>query len=329
MERLKAIIDSAKRYARHPYLPESRGSWIALAVAIPLVSTAGLVISGLFSEAFRTWLMGMESGGAAIRNAGLIIAALTALPVAIWRGIVADKQADAAQQSLRNERYQKGAEMLGDENLSVRLVGIYTLQRLAEEHPREFHVQIMRLFCAFVRNPTADEKYELELEKLARESGDSWIRDDVQLAMTSIGRRDSLRISLEAEAGYRLELSGIRLRHLTLMQGNLTDAALQNTDLSNAYLVNTNLSECMLQEANLSGAKLVGAIVSGTSLGRAVLKAGGDARITIYSFGPVTGLTQSQVDQSRADPNNRPKLEGAIDAETGKQLVWRGAPLKD
>ena len=45
--------------------------------------------------------------------------------------------------------------MLGSEVLSVRLGGIYALQRLAEEWPDQYHIQIMRLFCAFVRLPTS------------------------------------------------------------------------------------------------------------------------------------------------------------------------------
>ena len=51
--------------------------------------------------------------------------------LAVWRSIVAERQADTAQQSLLNERYQKGAEMLGNEVLSVRMGGIYALGRLA------------------------------------------------------------------------------------------------------------------------------------------------------------------------------------------------------
>ena len=58
-------------------------------------------------------------------------AGLIALPLALWRGHVAEQQANAAQQSLRNERYQKGAEMLGSEVLSVRLGGIYGLQQFS------------------------------------------------------------------------------------------------------------------------------------------------------------------------------------------------------
>ena len=62
-------------------------------------------------------------------------AAGVGLPLAIWRTKTADRQADTAQQSLLNERYQKGAEMLGNSALAVRMGGIYALQRLAEDHP--------------------------------------------------------------------------------------------------------------------------------------------------------------------------------------------------
>ena len=103
---------------------------------------------------------GFESGSTTVRNLGLIVAGLIALPLTLWRIRVADGQAKAAhrqvdtsQRSLLNEQYQKGAEMLGSEVLSVRLEGIYALARLAREHPEEYHIQIMRLFCAYVRNP--------------------------------------------------------------------------------------------------------------------------------------------------------------------------------
>ena len=39
------------------------------------------------------------------------------------------------------------------------------------------------------------------------------------------------------------------------------------------------------------------------------------------------GLTQAQLDSAIADPENPPKLEGVLDAETGEQLVWRGRAL--
>ena len=121
-----------------------------------------------FSVVFWDWLSGGGSGSETIRNIGLVAAGLIALPLAIWRAIVAGRQANTAQQGLLNERYQKGAAMLGNEVLSVRLGGIYALQRLAEDHPEQYHIQIMRLFCAFVRLPTRDQSLESGQGKLSR-----------------------------------------------------------------------------------------------------------------------------------------------------------------
>lgn len=93
----------------------------------------------------------------------LLIAAAVALPLGIWRSIITDRQADATQrqselahQNMLNERFHKGAEMLGHPDIrSVRLGGIHALGRLAAEHPETFHLPVMQLFAAFVVDQTA------------------------------------------------------------------------------------------------------------------------------------------------------------------------------
>ena len=112
---------------------------------------------------FWGWLSDGESSSTTIRNLSLVIAAIIGLPLAIWRSIVAERQADAAQRQsetarrgLLNERYQKGAEMFGSGRLSVRLGGVYALALLAREHPGDYHLEIVSLFCAFVRNPIGE-----------------------------------------------------------------------------------------------------------------------------------------------------------------------------
>ena len=88
------------------------------------------------------WLSEGESNSETIRNVGLVIAGAIALPVALWRSLVAQRQAAAAQQQaltaqfgLAEDRYQKGAEMLGSDVLSVRVGGIYALRGLADDMP--------------------------------------------------------------------------------------------------------------------------------------------------------------------------------------------------
>ena len=71
-------------------------------------------------------------------------------------------------------------------------------------------------------------------------------------------------------------------------------------------LANANLSGMDLHDANLSGARLEDANLSGTGLEG------------------VRGLTQAQLDQAVAYPDDLPDLTNAKDSETGEPLVWRG-----
>ena len=94
-----------------------------------------------------------------------MIAGIIGFPIAIWRSIVASRQAAAtqkqsetAQHSLLNERYQKGAEMLGSDLLSVRMGGIYALQRLADDHPRRLPYPNYATFLRVHEKPACGQK---------------------------------------------------------------------------------------------------------------------------------------------------------------------------
>ena len=113
-----------------------------------MVLSAVLVLSIWCWDSWR----GEESNGTANRNLVLIMAAIAALPLAIWRSKVAERQSETAQRGLLNERYQKGVDKLGSETPWNRISGIYALALLAREKPRDYHVQIMGLLCAFVRH---------------------------------------------------------------------------------------------------------------------------------------------------------------------------------
>ena len=313
----------------------------------------------------------VESNGATIRNIGLVIAGVIALPLAIWRSMVAQEQVKVAQQSLLNERYQQGAEMLGSDVLSVRLGGIYALRRLAEEHPEQYHIQAMRLLCAFVRNPTKDE--------MEQPGEDPQPRDDVQIALDAICACHEVNTARDSVNQFWLDfrdgdLRGARLRSVNLsvklsligqtfaelinshqsgadfngaqlhsaeldfavlsganfQNANLTGTHLDGADLSKvrfwdaqlcrAWLFGANLSNARLEKANLSGARLWNANLSGS------IFADPDRD---FSEWVARGLTQAQLDEAVADPDNPPKLDSVLDAETGEQLVWRGGVPRD
>ena len=276
-----------------------------------------LVLAGFFVWRFWDWLrmvpQDYESGTATVRNLGLLVTAIIALPLAIWRSVVADRQSKTAQQGLFNERYQRGAEMLGSEVLSVRLGGIYALARLAEEHREEYHIQIMRLFCAFVRNPTEDSEEKAEQVGQSDPEAIPTLRADIQAVMEAIGYRSEESIVLEKKDGFRLNLGEANLSGLWLIDGktDLSGAILWKADLSNARFLAANLSYAIFWKANLSNTILLAANLSGANLSEAA------------------GLTQHLLNEARADHDKPPSLEDALDAKTGKPLEWRGRPLED
>ena len=225
------------------------------------ICTAIAVAAAALATIFWGWLSGGESGSTTIRNIALVLAGLIALPLALWRGVVAERQASTAQQSLRNERYQKGAEMLGSEVLSVRLGGIYALQRLAEDYPDQYHVQIMRLFCAFLRHTTKDAG--LISEQVRIEPGTHLgIRQDVE----AISSRAESRIVLERKVGFRLDLRGADLPGIQFSNADLSSAFFHHSNLSGANLSNTDLSDALLNSADLSGVIFENVKFTGTSL---------------------------------------------------------------
>ena len=271
---------------------------------------------------FWFWLRGDESNGSTMRNVFLVLGGLAAFGFAFWRANIADDQATSArhqveaanlhavtaQQTLMNEQFQKGADMLGSWVLSVRLGGIYALNRLATDHPDLYHVEVMGLFCAFIRYPPKGDDDGA--------SGDSLevLPEDVWAAVRAVGARDENRIQIEKEAGFTLRLFDANLSLGILSDANLSGAWAGRANLSNAIAARVNLSNAILAQANFTDTDLTDANVSG-------------ADFTLGDGEEDTkGLTQAQLDEACADPGNPPKLDGVLDATTGKQLVWKDRP---
>ena len=167
------------------------------------------------------WLSGGEQGNTpseTLRNMGLLIAGVLALAFALWRAWVAEKQsatarrqADTAQLDLLNDRYQRGAQLLGNDDLSVRMAGIYSLQRLAEEDPDQYDLQVMQVFCAFVRNHTEDdESFRRRSERIIRL--DKVIPEDVQTALAAVRKRCQLEQSQFKLPKFTVDLTRIHRR---------------------------------------------------------------------------------------------------------------------
>ena len=246
----------------------------------------------------------------------MIAAAPVALLLAVWRSTVGERQAataqhqaetariqvETAQRSLLNERYQRAVELLGSSTLAVRIGGIDALSQLAKEYPAIYHIPVVRLLCAFARNPPPDP----EAKAVWYVGGVplSVMREDVQAVMDFIRERHEAAISIEHQRHVSLDLQNADLRNANLYGADLRNVAFVLADLTEADLTLTKNSDSTLyHRANLSNAE--------------------------FNFGgsyPAVGLTQGMIDEACADAATPPKLDAVLDARTGDQLVWHESP---
>ena len=254
-------------------LPNSTAFWLASVGIVVLGSILGLDSWGWDWLSETEPNLPPESRSTTIRNAGFVIAGAIALVFAVWRGVVAQRQSETSQQGLLNERYQRGAEMLGSEVLSVRMGGIYALQRLAGEQAREYHCQIMGLLCSFARHPTRDDAIVLRSDGKPEGNDEQGghIREDVQAVMELLAWRSETVIALEEESASVLDLRGADLRGLHLWGAKLCKANLDGARLQGSNLTDANLSQSSLEGADLSKSEIIMANLSGARMRRVVL----------------------------------------------------------
>lgn len=200
---------------------------------------------------------------------------------------IAVRNTELTESRLITERFGKSIEQIGDEKIEVRLGGIYALERIAKDSPRD-HWTLMEVLTSFVqeRAPLRKvQKNELILEKPslneqkqgAHSDQDSSIPRDVQAALTVIGRREA---NNDGNRGV-LDLSRTNLSGAYLTRADLHRANVTKTNLSGAYLIKadlhranaieTNLNGAYLMETNLCESILLKADLSGATLGKAKL----------------------------------------------------------
>ncbi|MCG8621483.1 MAG: pentapeptide repeat-containing protein [Proteobacteria bacterium] len=298
--------------------------------------TAWLVVLvvGIPFLGFYLWLVvlplvgGTQSGLAeSLYNLALILAAVFGLPILVWRGKAISDQADAAnkqaevaniraetdnrqaritERGLLQDRYQKGAEMLVNDNLTTRLAGIYALEWIASEHYEYYHMQAIQLLCALIRYAGKPKE-----QPLFDENSDTiHCYGYVEAAITVIGQRGNEQIKLEKEKNWVLDferayLSGIRiylsnfanafflhadLSHAVIEGAIFFEAGLEDVNLLHAHIMDSNFASARIRSANLSHAYIMDSNFASARLISAVL-----------SHASIRGTNLSSADLSRAD----------------------------
>ena len=162
--------------------------YLIIAIVLAGAGVFFLVPEGIFTTSYWREVDGVDPS-AILRNLGLLAIGVIALPLAIWRSVlahqqtiisnqqatnaleqtkIANRQAETAVRGQNTDRFQKAAEMLGSAELSVREAGIFALKELAEADSRGHYLPVQKTLCSFLRNRSKlqYEAHDKNVEKL-------------------------------------------------------------------------------------------------------------------------------------------------------------------
>jgi uncharacterized protein YjbI with pentapeptide repeats len=267
------------------------------------------------------------------------------------------------QDSNYTDRYTAAVTQLGSKEQTIRLGGIYALERVARDSPGD-RTTVEDVLAAFVRAdiPRADK----ELKRLAADEtarGEFAAPLDVVAAITVLSRRSETRRVSEKRGDERQEprinlqgarlgavnfpdyavlrdvdLAGAYMRGATLYGADLTGARLHQTDLEGAQLVKAMLTRAHLVRANLTAADLTAAKLSGAHLNQAncrnaVLRDASLQSAYIYDAdlagANLRGADLSDARLTRANLSEANMMKAALVGATLFQAKLAGAAIAD
>ncbi|UWR90867.1 pentapeptide repeat-containing protein [Phaeobacter inhibens] len=145
-------------------------------------------------------------------------------------------------------------------NIEVRIGSILALERLAKEN-LDFHIQIMEILCAYVRNnaPCDDPSPTGNLESVPVP------RDDIQIAIKCLGRRRKSGKQTEASLSFRLNLRGCDLTRVDFREQDFSGAIFHHSHFKEAIFRDTqlrgsdfsfcNIKDTIIFKCDLTGSK--------------------------------------------------------------------------
>ncbi|WP_280437795.1 pentapeptide repeat-containing protein [Nocardia carnea] len=214
---------------------------------------------------------------------GTLMASLAALGALYFSNSTlgaTNEQLGLARRTAQSEQIKLAAEQLDSDKESVRLSGIYLIERLAEDSEADVP-DLRRLLEAFVRTQSTSGPCELPPPESPEKYRELIAPADIQAALDMIMKYSVLsvytpRVNIQGACLVETALTGANLSIAVLADANLTGAVLENANLTSTILDGANLTEAVLTRADLTGVNLqdvnlTGAFLDGANLPRATL----------------------------------------------------------
>lgn len=146
------------------------------------------------------------------------------------------KRMTEQQKQFSNTRFSSGVEVLGNQNESARIGGVYTLYFLAREYPNDYLETVCEILCAHIRTITSNKEYQ---EKYKEKPS-----NEIQTIINLLFKKNNEDLIFDN--------CKKNLRETFFVGANFYDAKLSNVNFFNAKLSNLKYSEGSFRNAKLS-----------------------------------------------------------------------------
>ena len=216
---------------------------------------------------------------------GSTLTAIVALGALVFTGLSLQQtryQNQLAESGQITDRLNAAVTNLGSDSLAIRLGGIYALQRIMQDSPRD-QPAVVQLLATFIRESTPVAKHPYPFPTKVTQHP----RADIQAALFVLGSRNPSEdgtavVNLEYADLRGAELRGANFQGANLALADMTSADIGGANLSHADLDETGLQDTYLVGTNMSYANLVDADLTGAVISRSTRFA--NAELSIADF---------------------------------------------
>ncbi|TXJ85237.1 pentapeptide repeat-containing protein [Streptomyces lavendulae] len=254
------------------------------------------------------------------------------------------EQAQLTREGQVTDRYVEAIKLLSSENMTVRIGGIFSLERIARDS-KDDRPTVIELLTAHIRENTRDDP---------RSPKDTHVTADVQAALTVLGRRavdlgdsklDFYHCGL-TDAQLHGDYRGSMFYYSNLTGAGFSGAKIDGADLSfckaeraaftrstarEAHFVNAIYRNCWFLAADLTNSDFYGCDLSGSDFGRRYAEDGNPPlppailRNSRFTRAKLTSTNLCGVDLSTVRGLKQDQLAEAItDENTVLPLHWGG-----
>jgi uncharacterized protein YjbI with pentapeptide repeats len=171
-----------------------------------------------------------------------------------------------SQEGQITDRFSRAVDQLGSSDLTARLGGVYALERIARDSPRDYG-SVMEVLTAFAR-----QQAPLEITATGTPAASApAIPVEVAAVFKVIGRRTPEQIVDEMEEGGCLDLTGINAVGADLDDYDLRNTCWDRSDLRGARMARADLSDTTFAGSRLTQANLDGVAAQGARFNQADL----------------------------------------------------------